>query len=347
MTAKTVLLYVQVVFLILVAGFVLEALTYSGVIFRYFGLDILLVSGAFLLLLIVWRLAYHPVIQKFSPLNKYIFFGAITAQIIGALSTIADKNHYINFVLSKYHFHYEPVFLLGIIAFSYGIAILPNYLLIKYGKLILLIAPVVSLYIVAVFNVWPFNFLIELTKEDHLIENSQFIVLCVAALYIGIKAYTNRGFHRWLFIAVCVILVFIAGEEVSWGQRTLNIRPAQYFMRQNIQQETNVHNLVIIGYRPIVFAYLLTGFFCGLVPLLIRLVPHKHMPPIIQKYMPRWYLIFYFLPVALYNVVTMIFIGHTIGNFAEPVELLLNFGFLFYLIAINSDKNGLYQKKHP
>ena len=55
------------------------------------------------------------------------------------------------------------------------------------------------------------------------------------------------------FLAVTFILgllLFIAaGEEISWGQRILGIQSSEYFLQNNAQGETNIHNLVINGVK--------------------------------------------------------------------------------------------------
>ena len=37
---------------------------------------------------------------------------------------------------------------------------------------------------------------------------------------------------------------FVAGEEISWGQRLLAFQPPEFFLRENFQQELNLHNLL-------------------------------------------------------------------------------------------------------
>jgi len=334
---NTVMKFIRVFFSMIAAGYIIESLTYPGLFFRHFRLDIQVVSSVFLLFLIIWRLVYRPKIQKAGVFNKIILTGAVIAHMTGVAATIADKIYYINFVLSVYRFHYEPVFWLGVTALSFFVLTLPDDQLRGKGTVILFYAPFYVMSVFIVLNQWPFNFLTELTKEDHLIENAQFVVLCIAALYSAIMAYGKKGFDRWLFVGACVVLLFLAGEEVAWGQRLLNYKAPHYFLQHNAQQETTLHNMLPFGYKPIELAYMVIGFFGAFVPYLMLIIPDKYKTTVIRKYGPRWYLAFYFYPIALYNVITLVFAGHTVGNFAEPCELLLYAGFLLYLIAINVD----------
>ncbi|MFT5041248.1 MAG: hypothetical protein ACI8TX_002220 [Hyphomicrobiaceae bacterium] len=53
-----------------------------------------------------------------------------------------------------------------------------------------------------------------------------------------------------LVFLLCVGCVFVAGEEISWGQRLFGLLPAELFLEHNYQQEINAHNLIeAIGVR--------------------------------------------------------------------------------------------------
>jgi hypothetical protein len=49
---------------------------------------------------------------------------------------------------------------------------------------------------------------------------------------------------RWATLALALFCLFVAGEEISWGQRLFGFRPPNYFLEQNYQQEANLHNLL-------------------------------------------------------------------------------------------------------
>lgn len=42
-----------------------------------------------------------------------------------------------------------------------------------------------------------------------------------------------------------LVCIFASGEEISWGQRILNIESSEFFRQHNAQQETNLHNMVV------------------------------------------------------------------------------------------------------
>jgi hypothetical protein len=65
----------------------------------------------------------------------------------------------------------------------------------------------------------------------------------------------------WAVVGFCL---FVAGEEISWGQRIIGFRPPALFLEHNYQQESNLHNLLkgIFDTRWMVF---LIAFVYGVV----------------------------------------------------------------------------------
>lgn len=54
----------------------------------------------------------------------------------------------------------------------------------------------------------------------------------------GVTAALLTGFYALLFF-------FASGEEISWGYRLFNWQASAFFLQNNAQQETNLHNLVL------------------------------------------------------------------------------------------------------
>lgn len=91
----------------------------------------------------------------------------------------------------------------------------------------------------------------EIVKEDGLAEYLTAFFLLMGAIIFMFKlpkAISEKSGKR-IFFSVMVILMFIfgAGEEISWGQRLFGIETGEYFMENNYQKETNLHNLEIGG----------------------------------------------------------------------------------------------------
>lgn len=48
-----------------------------------------------------------------------------------------------------------------------------------------------------------------------------------------------------MLLFLTLLFFFGAGEELSWGQRILNVESSEFFLENNAQGETNFHNLVV------------------------------------------------------------------------------------------------------
>lgn len=49
----------------------------------------------------------------------------------------------------------------------------------------------------------------------------------------------------WKIVVTCglfIFCIFVAGEEISWGQRLFGFKPPNIFLESNFQQELNIHN---------------------------------------------------------------------------------------------------------
>lgn len=114
-----------------------------------------------------------------------------------------------------------------------------------------------------------------LMQEDGWAEWATFTVFLVAGFLAG-RAVLTRFPRRELSLARLALLglalfcVFVAGEEISWGQRLLGFKPAQLFLEHNFQQESNFHNLLkgVLDTRWMVFGICAT--YGVVAPYLVR-----------------------------------------------------------------------------
>lgn len=135
--------------------------------------------------------------------------------------------------------------------------------------------------------------------EDGFVENWTLIPLLIAAVFAFYNLRKLAAQRDWRFKAamLCSIVfsVFVAGEEISWGQRIFNVESSAFFKENNAQAETNLHNMMIGDKKvnKIVFSQLLTialAFYLLLLPLLhrkyagVRAVVNQWGIPIAQRY---------------------------------------------------------------
>lgn len=80
-----------------------------------------------------------------------------------------------------------------------------------------------------------------LAAEDGVFENITAAAFLLAALLCGWNAWKTR--NPW-FALLCVLFFVCAGEEISWAQRIIGFDTPPMLKEENMQGETNVHNLV-------------------------------------------------------------------------------------------------------
>lgn len=116
-------------------------------------------------------------------------------------------------------------------------------------------------------------------QEDEALEWASFWAFLLAAAAsaasaLGRPKLSGRG--RWFPLAVAGFCLFVAMEEVSWGQRLLGYRPPAYFLARNYQQELNLHNVVASRYRELALEAVIAGY--GIALPLAALVPRLASP---------------------------------------------------------------------
>ncbi len=102
------------------------------------------------------------------------------------------------------------------------------------------------------------------TVEDGYVEGGSAIFLFISSmllLYRFFKLFKHKDlFWKIGILAMAIVFFFGAGEEISWGQRIFNIESSEYFLENNAQGETNLHNMVVDGTKinKLIFSQLLT-----------------------------------------------------------------------------------------
>jgi hypothetical protein len=117
--------------------------------------------------------------------------------------------------------------------------------------------------------------------EDGFVENSQFVLLLCSSFllfYYFFKFLNHKnGYWKLGVLAIAITFFFASGEEISWGQRIFHIRSSEFFIKNNTQHETNLHNMVILNVKvnKIIFSQSLTvllAIYLLILPLLYRKV---------------------------------------------------------------------------
>lgn len=86
-----------------------------------------------------------------------------------------------------------------------------------------------------------------LLREDGWIEWLTFGCLLMGGLVFletAIRIRRQRGYYHWFYLALGMICLVGAFEEISWAQRVLGLESPDYFLSLSDQQEINLHNVL-------------------------------------------------------------------------------------------------------
>ena len=112
-------------------------------------------------------------------------------------------------------------------------------------------------------------------REDGAIEYATFFFLLLISLLQFFRLFSVSKDKKVLWkvsvFFLAILFLFGAGEEISWGQRIFDIQSGDFFSENNVQKETNLHNLKIgdVKLNKLIFSqiliavmaiYLLIGF---------------------------------------------------------------------------------------
>lgn len=98
-----------------------------------------------------------------------------------------------------------------------------------------------------------------------------------AYLIAGVVRLRHAIASRRVFDAlVALFCLFVAGEEMSWGQRLLGFTPAEVFLAGNVQQEATLHNFASVFGRP-KWILMLCLFGYGIALPLVAVVPRLRL----------------------------------------------------------------------
>lgn len=89
------------------------------------------------------------------------------------------------------------------------------------------------------------SFLLPYLRENGPVELLTFgLALLAGLLGLLLAANKNRKLLHRLFLGVFALgMLFVAMEEIAWGQTWVDYETPQYFLENNVQEEITLHNL--------------------------------------------------------------------------------------------------------
>jgi hypothetical protein len=120
----------------------------------------------------------------------------------------------------------------------------------------------------------------------------------ICGLVLARRLYAKRSF-AWALLYACLSsgFLFVALEEISWGQRIFQLGTPEFIEERNIQGEIGLHNLS--SFRLLLHpAYIAVGFAGAFGSLILS---RLRVPiPIVARLLPPPHLFLYFVPCCLF-----------------------------------------------
>lgn len=216
-------------------------------------------------------------------------------------------------------------------------------------RLLLVVLPIVGvLAAIPLFHVWRRAYY-AVVGEDHLAEMLTVVayvpVVWLALVVARRLARAGLRLESGLWVLLALAAFFIAGEEISWGQRQLGFDGPELLVERNLQGEANLHNLLgLYGLHTTFLLVAAYGMFLArvLVPRIPRLKEHPWLF-VPQRDLVAWFGICfaYYLWDPFLDAVLVAVFGDavSVGSIAGPklqesAELALGVGILLFAARV-------------
>ena len=220
---------------------------------------------------------------------------------------------------------------------------------IKKTKLVIFFIPIILIIFIIITKITfgPANIpYIILISEDGPVEYATFIIYFVTIIFslLSAKIFFKRGKKRYgfLYFAMALVFIFIAMEEISWGQRIINLDLPEFFL-ESTQEEMNIHDLPVVAIfeDPMI---IIAGLIGGLLWVIFQKSKNTNFYSFKRFFVPGWYLMSYFLPVSFFYFILNltppeqislqgIYWNFTFQKEQEPFEFLMSLGFFGFILV--------------
>ncbi|NGZ85290.1 hypothetical protein [Duganella aceris] len=122
-----------------------------------------------------------------------------------------------------------------------------------YVHPVIAIGVIINIFVMAMALYWSKNqpALWRLLVEDGIVEWMQFLCFAMTSgllAFLAVEQWQRTpkiNLQLLAFVGLSLLVGLAALEEISWFQRILHIASPEYFMQNNRQGETNLHNLAL------------------------------------------------------------------------------------------------------
>jgi hypothetical protein len=163
--------------------------------------------------------------------------------------------------------------------------------------------------------------------EDGVLESiTALLAFAGGFIFLYLKKYYPGQMQRFFLLAFAIAMLLFAFEEISWGQRIFGWETPAYLMENNIQQESNLHNLFneYFDFAYLVFSSVAASIFFyrkQLIALLERIPKIKSL----AIFVPSSYFFY-----SGYIFIYLMFYTFLIEKGAETLEITIAIFLFFY-----------------
>lgn len=264
-------------------------------------------------------------------ISRYLFWSAVSTSVVLVAMYLGEKYIYPNFVFSSISLHPEYFRFLTLYFLLACLLVFFTYLRHKPQKMIWIFPFYFYLILCSVYFSFE-QFFIILGLEDGIIESlTSIFFLCSSglAIYLATRFSSTKKIIAGMFLILAVGCFVIAGEEISWGQRLFSFQSPDYFLEENVQQETTLHNLKPFQDK-MTLGYIIVGVLGTVGPYILP----QLLPKQFKQLSPPRYISVYFLPMLLYGCLKMIFGPFQHKTWEEFMELIFSSGVFIYLMSL-------------
>ncbi len=198
-----------------------------------------------------------------------------------------------------------------------------------------------SLFLIYRLQLEDLNSYARLVEEGSLVEWLSFLFLLLSAivLFRTGKHNINKLANKYA-LSLGGLMFILSMEEVSWGQMIFNWQTPEFFDNFNAQQETNIHNLILLSGEPntlivTLVLILLTGFCLTNYCLRHKIKPNS----ILDITLPSFSLVGYFaIGAIIYFCLVLqqrgIYVPFVIAKDQELIECFFSLGILIHSCQI-------------
>lgn len=316
----------------------LDTFGYSQKTLKILGVDSGLVFLIGLIFIIFVRIKTEFKVFDFE--KKLIFFIGIFSILITSVATFFDALTPPNTLYHLTRMNQYQIFMFSVLFGFLMILIQKNNWWQKNQNKIIGFTPYIVLYLLFLVDLFPFDVFEQIIKEDNIIEYLQFLVLFsggVSCIKIFIK--NTKLISPYILFLICgLVFIFVAGDEIAWGQRILGIESTEKIKELNRQEEITLHNLHIVEWtvQYIYFMIALFGLYGRIFFTKIKfLKKYEKLTPSKKFYG------YFLLPIVFFSAQLVIKDGiwHT---WSEVAELYLYSGIVLWILSLKDKISMLY-----